>query len=133
MNKTRFLLIVSASAALAHPASAATLQTQILPAELLYIAILLTCGILCFSLTQSGSIAFWSNCLAFITSALAFGASLAFGTAREIIINNTAVLSTIAYTNIGVSVFCLGLLVFSLILLFFNSFRLWHESTEEVM
>lgn len=133
MNKARFLIVSACIAALAHPASAATQQTQIIPAELLYLAIFLTCGILCFTLTQTGSIAFWSNCLAFFTSALAFGASLAFGTAHEIIVNNTAVLSTIAYTNIGVSVFCVGLLVFSLILLFFNSFRLWHDSANEVM
>lgn len=134
MNKARFFLIVSAFvAALAHPASAATQQTQLIPAELLYLAIFLSCGILCFTLTQTGSTAFWSNCLAFLTSALAFGSSLAFGAAHEIIVNDTAEVFAIAYTNIGVSVFCLGLLVFSLILLFFNSFRLWHDSAEEVM
>lgn len=134
MNKARFFLIVSAcTAALAHPASAATQQTQLIPAELLYLAIFLSCGILCFTLTQTGSTAFWSNCLAFLTSALAFGSSLAFGAAHEIIVNDTAEVFAIAYTNIGVSVFCLGLLVFSLILLFFNSFRLWHDSAEEVM
>ena len=134
MNKARFFLIVSAFvAALAHPASAATQQTQLIPAELLYLAIFLSCGILCFTLTQTGSTAFWSNCLAFLTSALAFGSSLAFGAAHEIIVNDTAEVFAIAYTNIGVSVFCLGLLVFSLILLLFNSFRLWHDSAEEVM
>lgn len=134
MNKARFFLIVSAcTAALAHPASAATQQTQLIPAELLYLAIFLSCGILCFTLTQTGSTAFWSNCLAFLTSALAFGSSLAFGAAHEIIVNDTAEVFAIAYTNIGVSVFCLGLLVFSLILLFFNSFRLWHDSADEVM
>ena len=134
MNKARFFLIVSAFvAALAHPASAATQQTQLIPAELLYLAIFLSCGILCFTLTQTGSTAFWANCLAFLTSALAFGSSLAFGAAHEIIVNDTAEVFAIAYTNIGVSVFCLGLLVFSLILLFFNSFRLWHDSAEEVM
>lgn len=134
MNKARFFLIVSAFvAALAHPASAATQQTQLIPAELLYLAIFLSCGILCFTLTQTGSTAFWSNCLAFLTSALAFGSSLAFGAAHEIIVNDTAEVFAIAYTNIGVSVFCLGLLVFSLILLFFNSFRLWHDSADEVM
>lgn len=134
MNKARFFLIVSAcTAALAHPASAATQQTQLIPAELLYLAIFLSCGILCFTLTQTGSTAFWANCLAFLTSALAFGSSLAFGAAHEIIVNDTAEVFAIAYTNIGVSVFCLGLLVFSLILLFFNSFRLWHDSADEVM
>lgn len=134
MNKARFSLIVSAGiAALAHPASAATQQTQIVPSGLLYLAILLTCGILCFTLTQTGSTAFWANCLAFLTSALAFGASLAFGEAHELLIKDTTVLSTIAYTNIGVSVFCMGLLIFTLIMLFFNAFRLWHDSTEEVM
>lgn len=134
MNKARFFLIVSAcTAALAHPASAATQQTQLIPAELLYLAIFLSCGILCFTLTQTGSTAFWANCLAFLTSALAFGSSLAFGAAHEIIVNDTAEVFAIAYTNIGVSVFCLGLLVFSLILLFFNSFRLWHDSADGVM
>lgn len=134
MNKARFFLIVSAcTAALAHPASAATQQTQLIPAELLYLAIFLSCGILCFSLTQTGSTAFWSNCLAFLTSALAFGSSLAFGAAHEIIVNDNAEVFAIAYTNIGVSVFCLGLLVFSLIMLFFNGFQLWHDSAEEVM
>lgn len=131
LPKVLFLVLIGFSA-LAVPASAApidtssvTIQTPLVPIELFIISIALTIGLICFAITRKDHSAIWISVLSVLSGAFTLGCSFAFGQAVTTI-NGTAAITTLtAITNIGCTLFSLGLLIFAVIMLLVSIFTVW--------
>lgn len=111
----------------AETVSASTIQTSVIPVELLLFAIAATLGLICFGMMREGAQAIWIHALALLNAAFAFGCSFAFG--RTAIFDHLTAYNLVI-TNNGVLIFTGGLLVFSLVMLIYSVMAEMHNTAE---
>lgn len=133
-------LVLSGALALTGTVSASdintdsvTIQTPLIPVELYIISIALTIGLICFAITRKDHSAIWISVLAVLSGAFTLGCSFAFGRADTSIIDGTATTTLLAITNVGCTLFSVGLFIFAIIMLAASIFSVWQEESKKVM
>lgn len=142
--KTLFLVFIGL-AALTHPVSAAdlnthsvTIQTPLVPIELYIVSIIATIGLICFAITRKDHSAIWISALSVFSGAFCLGCSFAYGRAATVIdtavfSNSTAITTLTAITNVGCTLFSVGLFIFAVIMLLAAVLTTWQEESKKVM
>lgn len=141
LPKSLFLVLIGLIA-LAVPASASpidtqsvTIQTPLVPIELFIISIALTIGLICFAITRKDHSAIWISVLAVLSGAFTLGCSFAFGRASTTMdaAGTMATTTLTAITNVGCTLFSIGLLIFAIIILAASVFTVWQDESRRVM
>lgn len=139
--KTLFLVFIGLTA-LTHPVSAAdlntqsvTIQTPLVPIELYIVSIIATIGLICFAITRKDHSAIWISALSVFSGAFCLGCSFAYGRAATVIdtANSTAITTLTAITNVGCTLFSVGLFIFAVIMLLAAVLTTWQEESKKVM
>lgn len=139
--KILFLVFIGL-AALTHPVSAAdlntqsvTIQTPLVPIELYIVSIIATIGLICFAITRKDHSAIWISVLSVFSGAFCLGCSFCYGRAATVIdtANSTAATTLTAITNVGCTLFSVGLLIFAVIMLLAAVLTTWQEESKKVM
>lgn len=125
-----FIALAGAASASPIDTQSVTIQTPLVPVEVFIISMALTIGLICFAITRKDHSAIWMSVLSVLCAAFTLGCSFAFGKANTTMDGSTATTTLTAITNVGCTLFSVGLLVFALIMLVAAIFNIWHAEAE---